>query len=197
MRKPSHFPHDRNPDALVRPIENSYVVPGTRLVAGEYPGMAWGTPAAMLDTRLQAFIDAGISAFVDLTHPDDPLEEYTTRLTELATVEGKDVVHDYLSIVDMDVCDAVHMARVLDVIDARLAEGRAVYVHCWGGIGRTGMTVGCWLVRHGMDGEAALARVARLFATMSPAKVRRFGPDGSPQTDPQREMVRTWTEPGR
>ena len=35
-----------------------------------------------------------------------------------------------------------------------------VYVHCWGGIGRTGTVVGCWLVRHGMTGDEALAEFA-------------------------------------
>lgn len=177
---------------LVRPIDNAYVVPGTRLAAGEYPGMAWGTPRAMRDVRLQAFLDAGITAFIDLTHPDDPLDAYATRLKELAAAASVEVVHDYLSIVDMDICDATHMRRVLDTIDQRLAEGHGVYVHCWGGVGRTGMSVGCWLVRHGLDGETALDQVRALFGTMSPAKVRRFGPNGSPQTDEQRQVVRSW-----
>jgi hypothetical protein len=176
-----------------RPIENAYVVPGTRLVAGEYPGMAWGTPRTMRDVRLQAFLDAGVSAFLDLTHDDDPLDQYAPRLMELAAQAGVHAVHDSLSILDMDVCDDAHMTKVLNAIDARLAEGHGVYVHCWGGVGRTGMTIGCWLVRHGMDGEAALELVRELFSTMSEQKLRRFGPNGSPQTEEQREMVRRWT----
>ena len=28
-------------------------------------------------------------------------------------------------------------------------DGRKVYVHCWGGVGRTGTVVGCYLVRQG------------------------------------------------
>ncbi len=78
------------------------------------------------------------------------------------------------------------MARILDTIDAALEAGRTVYVHCYGGIGRTGTVVGCYLVRHGTDGEAALAEIARL---------RRETPDGwkrSPETHAQREMVRNW-----
>jgi len=87
--------------AITRPIANAYVVPETKLVAGEYPGLAWGTPAAMLDTRLEAFLEAGITAFVDLTHPDDPLDHYADRLAELAASRGMTVVHEYLSITDM------------------------------------------------------------------------------------------------
>jgi hypothetical protein len=179
---------------MSRPIDNSYVVPDTALVAGEYPGMRFGTPASIRDAKLQQFLDAGITAFVDLTHPDDPLDLYAGRLQELAAERGVNVVHDYLSIVDMDVCDNAFMTQVLDTIDARMAEGHRVYVHCWGGVGRTGMTVGCWLVRNGRTGDEALDDVKMLFATMSPAKVAYFGPDGSPQTDAQRAVVRAWAE---
>ena len=50
------------------------------------------------------------------------------------------------------------MTRILDDVDAALADGGAVYVHCWGGIGRTGTVVGCWLVRHGLDDGDPIAR---------------------------------------
>ena len=59
---------------------------------------------------------------------------------------------------DMRVCNERHMRRVLDAIDKDIADGRTVYVHCWGGIGRTGMVIGCWLVRHGMMVDRALVR---------------------------------------
>ena len=39
--------------------------------------------------------------------------------------------------------------EILDKIDDDLAAGHNIYVHCWGGVGRTGTVVGCWLVRHG------------------------------------------------
>ena len=50
---------------------------------------------------------------------------------------------------------------ILDTIDTAIAAGRRVYVHCWGGIGRTGTIVGCYLVRHGLTGDQALAEIAR------------------------------------
>jgi protein-tyrosine phosphatase len=92
----------------------------------------------------------------------------------------------------MSVCEAPHMRRVLDAIDDDIASGRTVYVHCWGGVGRTGMTVGCWLVRHGMTGDEALAQVGRLFQTMSADKLRKHARWGSPQTEAQRDFVRAW-----
>ena len=106
-----------------------------------------------------------------------------------------EVFHERLASPDMGVCDAAHMSRVLDTIDAHLANGRRAYLHCWGGVGRTGTVVGCWFVRHGMTGDDALGRVQALFNTMSAQKVADH-PEGSPQTARQRAMVREWHELG-
>ena len=74
-------------------------------------------------------------------------------------------------------------------------QGHTVFVHCWGGIGRTGTVVGCYLVRKGASGDDALEQVSTLYGTMSPEKVRRH--PRSPQTEPQTEFVRGWKEPAR
>lgn len=180
------------PDLLPRPIPNSYVVPGTRLAAGEYPGSAPGTPAAARDAKLSAFLDAGVTAFIDLTGPDDRLAPYAPSLRALAAARGLAVTHEHYSIPDMGVCAEPHMGAALDAVDAHLAAGRGVYVHCWGGVGRTGTALGAWLVRHGRRPDEGLAEVARLFATMSPEKRRRHAAWGSPQTEQQRRFVREW-----
>jgi predicted protein tyrosine phosphatase len=177
---------------LVRPIPDSYVVPGALLAAGEYPGSAPGTSAPEAVAKLEAFLDAGSTAFVDLTDPVDGLEPYAPALAELAAHRGLELYYEQLTIRDMRVCDVPHMRRVLDAIDGRLAEGRGVYVHCWGGIGRTGMVVGCWLIRHGHSPEDALAELERLFRSMSAGKVRKHERWGSPQTEAQRTFVRAW-----
>jgi protein tyrosine phosphatase len=64
-------------------------------------------------------------------------------------------------------------------------------VHCWGGVGRTGTVVGCWLVRHGLAGGDALARVEALRATTPKAN------RPSPETDTQRDLVRGWASHDR
>jgi ADP-ribosylglycohydrolase len=181
-------------DPFDRPIENSYVVGDSRLVAGEYPGSPPSNPTSDLEGRLARFLDAGVSAFIDLTSPDEGLAPYEPTLRALAERRGVAVEYERLAIPDMDVCDEQQMCRVLDAIDEHLRRERTVYVHCHGGVGRTGTVVGCWLVRHGETGPAALAEVARLFATMSPGKVRRHAVWGSPQTTKQRAMVEGWLE---
>jgi len=173
------------------PIENSYRIPGALLIAGEYPGILPDRPPSELETKLARFLDIGVSAFVDLTGPPDPLAPYEPTLRALAARRRVEISYERLTIPDMDVCNRQHMSRVLDAIDGYLSNGRTVYVHCWGGVGRTGTVVGCWLVRHGKTGQEALDEVARLFATMSETK-RRNHPEGSPQTPAQCAMVQVW-----
>ena len=69
-----------------------------------------------------------------------------------------------------------HMTRILDEVDDGAREGGAVYVHCWGGIGRTGTVVGCWLLRHGLDRGDAIARIAELRREVTDAGCRRRRP---------------------
>jgi len=60
-------------------------------------------------------------------------------------------------------------------------------VHCRGGIGRTGLVVGCWLVESGAveDGAAALKFIAEEWKSVE--KYRRF--PQSPETGGQCEFV--------
>ena len=59
-----------------------------------------------------------------------------------------------------------------------------------GGIGRTGTVIGCHLVRHGYDGEQALAQLAYWWESVE--KSNRS--PRSPETNEQVNMVRDWVE---
>ena len=180
------------PRPVERPHTDCYIVPGTRIVAGSYAGVHPDHPPGVLDDKLNAFLDSGITAFIDLTDPADGLAPYEPRVRELAASRGIDLAYDRLTIRDIDICTPAHMRRVLDLIDQRVTEGHGVYVHCWGGIGRTGLTIGCWLVRQGLTGEQALRKVGKLFQSMDVSRVERWAATGSPQTQAQRDMVRAW-----
>jgi hypothetical protein len=152
--------------------ESYWVEPG--LLAGKYPA---AVELAGTRERIADLLDAGVTLFVDLT------EEH--ELDPYAQLAGP-ARHVRMPIPDMGVTTRAQMRRTLDLVDRERGRGGIPYVHCWGGAGRTGTVVGCWLVRHGLAPEAALARIPVL---------RRGSPAlwlDSPQTEAQRAFVRAW-----
>lgn len=171
-----------------RPIYDCYWVIPQRFLAGEYPGTYHGERTRQ---RLDAFLEFEINTFVDLTVPDELLP-YTRILNEQAGYYGRTVTHKRFPILDFSTPDPAHMTRILNYIDSALADGRNIYVHCWGGIGRTGTTVGCYLVRHGLSGEQALAQLAAWWQDVPKSVLNPT----TPETEAQREFVRNW-KPGQ
>jgi len=173
------------------PLQNSYwVVPGF-LLAGEYPGTKESAPST---ARLEAMVSAGITRFIDLTTPDDGLEPYEALLHEAS--DGSAMRYSF-GIRDVGIPEHPDlMVAILDTIDRELCAGNGVYVHCWGGVGRTGTVIGCWLQRHFADQglihhpDHGSMGLAELWKTC-PKSARK--PD-SPETEAQRAYVRSWHE---
>jgi hypothetical protein len=174
-------------ETVALPHPNSYRLPGTRVLAGEYP---FTLDPGEAREKLRRHLEVGIDTFLDLTEEGELLP-YEAVLREEAERLGVPVVYERHPIRDMGIASRERMERVLDAIDAAQEAGRRTYVHCWGGVGRTGTVVGCYMVRRGLTGEEALARVEAWFAGMSRDKVWRH-PEGSPQTEAQRAFVRSW-----
>ena len=174
------------------PHPNCYWAEPGRLLAGEYPGSSSEEGARI---KISALLEAGVSVFLDLTEPGEhthlgALKPYAEILAELAELRGTRARYRRMSIRDRSVPEPVDaMADILDTIDAELAGGHMVYVHCWGGIGRTGTVVGCYFVRRGQDGETALSTLQQLWQGVE--KVHRQ--PHSPETGAQRDFVRNWS----
>jgi len=166
------------------PIIESYWVEEKRLLAGEYPG---SRDPEVARRRMDDFLEAGVTDFIDLTEPHE-LVPYEDILKEQAKMHGVQVSYQRIPIRDYSIPTSDTMSKILNTIEKAINNGKCVYVHCWGGIGRTGMAVGCYLVRHGMSNEQALEKVNQLF------KTRPADPYHSraPETDAQVEFVRNW-----
>ncbi|MCJ7433375.1 MAG: dual specificity protein phosphatase family protein [Anaerolineales bacterium] len=168
------------------PIPESYWVEPDRLLAGEYPG---SFDLEITRHRMDAFLEFGITTFIDLTHSHER-EPYEAILKEQARAYGLTVTYQRISIQDYGTPSRETMMHTLDSIDSALASGQKIYVHCWGGVGRTGTTVGCYLVRHGKTGEQALDQIAEWWQNVP--KHDRYA--RSPETDEQCEFIRNWRE---
>jgi protein-tyrosine phosphatase len=164
------------------PIPNSYWLVEGELLAGGYPA---ASNRGASRKKLETFLDAGIRSFIDLTQSHE-LTAYDDVLKEIAAARDIDVSYARISIRDLDVPTREVMESVLARIRDETSAGRPVYVHCWGGIGRTGTVVGCWLVEQGYSCNDALERIKTLRSRTSEAWQR------SPETEVQRGFVREW-----
>lgn len=169
-----------------RPNENTYWVTSS-LLAGEYPTDMRGTEKSR--EKLRRYLALGVNFFLDLTREGEK-ESYEKILYEESTIAKVSVEYRRLPVQDFGVPSKEEMRVILETIDSAIADSKTVYVHCRGGIGRTGTAVGCYLARHGYGGEEALIEVNRLFQNSQ----RSYESSCSPETNAQIRMVRDWIE---
>ena len=81
------------------------------------------------------------------------------------------------------------MHNILQTIDTAINAGHKVYVHCWAGIGRTGMVVGCYLTRYGYNGDQALKKLQQLWQQCAKSDFQQ-----TPETLAQMQWVINWTQ---
>ena len=172
------------------PIDDSYWVIPNRLLAGEYPGQLDELAARR---KVQSFLDAGVTAFIDLTEAGERgLKPYDHLLQSVRELDGGAIVYRRTPIQDLGIPSSSKMSEMLALINELLDSGKVIYVHCWGGIGRTGTVVGCFMVeKFGINGLEALQKIKRF---------RDGTPDGwriSPETPKQRDMVLQWKKAQR
>jgi protein-tyrosine phosphatase len=169
-----------------RVLECYWVLPG-RFLAGEYPAHDTIPGATQ---RLEALLEAGIDSFIDLTKAGE-LDPYLPLLERIAIRRAVHIDYTRFPIADLGLPERFQMLATLDYLDTALAAGRRIYLHCWGGIGRTGLTVGCFLIRHGMTGQQALDQIADWWqGTTGRRSIPR-----SPETPQQVQFVLDWRKP--
>ena len=160
------------------------LIPG-RLLAGEHPG---AMDPSVGRARIEALLDTGVRQFVDLTAAHEGPAPYVAVLVDRAAARGVRVAHRRHAIPDMGVPSAALMRRVLDTLYGALDAGELPYVHCWGGVGRTGTVVGCLLREQGFTAAEALDLIGRKWRVME----TRGRHPVSPETAEQVAFVERW-----
>lgn len=171
-------------------LNRAYWVVPDKVMAGCYPG---GADAAVTARKLERLLQLGIRCFVNLMEPDEVdwsgrrFTPYESLLKKMAAEMGVGVGIHRTPVKDTWVPSRKEMGDILDLIDQSVAAGQPVYVHCWGGRGRTGTVVGCYLARHGCASGRQLPGVIQ--------KLRNDTADShlpSPETSQQIDMVASW-----
>ena len=170
--------------APLKPDPNTYwVVPG-KLLAGEYPGARDSAEACR---HLKRFLDAGVRHFIDLTEAGE-LEPYAGFLTGESGVKTS---YERIPIRDVSVPEKPEtMVTIIAAINRAIAEDGMTYVHCWGGVGRTGLAVACWLQESGRTSEQALKELAEKWRSCA----KSMRKPNSPETDEQVAWVKAWPQ---
>lgn len=137
------------------------------LIAGAYPGSAQRIEA---EAKLEALANAGVTLVVCLMEEHerdrsgDPFVDYMPLLAKYGDRVGRQIRQIRYPIVDGGTTTPENMRRVVRTIDEEIKRGGIVYVHCWGGRGRTGSVICCWLIAQGLVPDAALAELQHLVA---------------------------------
>jgi hypothetical protein len=151
------WPHDQ--------LLHAFWVEKGKLLAGEYPFSPDKPDRARQKVRV--LVDAGIDSFVDLTSPDDPnvMQPYIDLLREEAEKARRPQPrYRRFPILDTKTITREGYDEILDYIQREIDAGKIVYVHCWGGKGRTCSVIGCRLIDSGLGYDAAIAELHRLRA---------------------------------
>lgn len=144
-------------DLRYKPTGYSYRV-DDNVWAGEYPVWEWEQGARI--QQLKLFTDFGINKFLDLTENGEmpPYAPFLTNNLGRYTfpIRNGCVPHSVKWVVDL--------FRILNGVLNK--PQTKLYIHCHGGVGRTGTIVACYYIYfNGMSSDDALAEMRRRFAT--------------------------------
>ncbi len=166
-----------------KPFPDSYWLSPGKILAGELPLAA---NPQYTPLKIESLLDAGIRVFINLIAESG--FSYEQDLEDVAFRYGVEVRYINIPIKDMDVPSITVMEGILDTIDNNTKVGKAVYYHCYAGLGRTGVVSGCWLARHNRkEGQEILKMLEKIRKEQ---EHKDFW--DSPQSRVQIEMVMNW-----
>lgn len=171
--------NDRFEAFVSRPLHQAYYLNGY-LFAGEYPGDKDENVARQ---KIKHMVHFGVKHFVDLTEEGE-LKPYNHLLP-------KGTTYLRFPIPDCGVPKSIESVnRLLDQIANFEKMDGYTYIHCWGGVGRTGTIVGCLKARdlqqRGSEYDA-LTVLRNFFRDMPKSTYRK-----TPETAEQEAFIKAF-----
>jgi hypothetical protein len=166
------------------PLPRCYWVVEDLLLAGAYPGKPDPIDHRK---RLKGLVGAGMRTFISLMEPHEKNNDgtafvpYICDLESIAKDAGTTVDCKNYPIVDRSITTIESMRNILDAIDESIHNKRPVYVHCYGGIGRTGTVICCWLLRHRHATSADVLHLLNLLRQADQERSWRTAPENDQQ----------------
>ena len=174
------------------PFNQAYWVVPDRFMAGCYPGAEHSVDS--LD-KLRGLLEHGIRHIINLMETAEvnsngnPFVPYEDQMTAIARAMGCNLEIDRRPIRDYGIPTPKAMKKLLDLIDLSIENNQPVYLHCLGGLGRTGTVVGCYLARHGYDSGPKVFDIIRTLRRDTATHQL-----ASPETAQQIELVCSWRQ---
>lgn len=195
----------KNKSNIINPF--SYWVIEGKVAAGEYPGSQFSLNLKTTITTLVhsiralfvgegpffnsashkvgSLLDNGIRTFVDLTEEGER-PNYRDVLHKQRRKRSLECRYIRFPIKDREVPTKVQMTEIIDLVTSEMLADRPVYIHCFRGLGRTGLTVGCLIQEFELYSGNPLKYIKGL----------RKGLAGdfrvSPETDNQKRFLLDW-----
>ena len=170
----------RQLDLTMKPTGYSYRV-DLNVWAGEYPVWDWDDSIGRM--QIQLFTDFGINFFIDLTESGE--------MPPYAQFLSPSIERYRLHIPNRGTPAAVEdVVRLFQVIECTLSDKpfTNIYIHCLGGVGRTGTIVACYYIYFKqMAADEALAEMRRMFSSHERAVWM-----SSPETEAQIDFIHTF-----
>jgi ADP-ribosylglycohydrolase len=164
-----------------KPLLQSYKVLGNeKLFAGEYPG---DKDEEVARHKIEQMYHFGIRHFIDLTEEGE-LRPYSHLLPA-------DTTYTRFPIRDCSTPKSIeNVQNLLLHIDELNEKDGYVYLHCWGGVGRTGVIVACYIAQklEKPDFSQVLTILRENFSDMPKSKYRE-----TPETKEQKRFIYNFT----
>jgi protein-tyrosine phosphatase len=207
-------------NGMMRGFSN-WIIPN-RIMVGQYPGQnpeVDGPSTQEVQAHIESIAqDAGINLFCSLQSEIPPQTDYEawaegeiylemglrrefprpfTHYAPVVRSVTPDCQFIHNPIVDLSVPNSESLQSLLSqLLEAIDEEDRCIYIHCWGGRGRAGLTSACLLslLWPELDASASLDWVQAGYDSRLGAKSMPGALSKSPQTETQRQLVKEFVQ---